>query len=134
MVSSLAQTQQSQDFLASQAATQKLQEQLAQTQQNCDTAAADERAQEQAYKYVAVYYLACLFFCLAAVVSAAVVVAQAQRLLRFAPTRWQTKLCCRCCAMLGSPLPLMEADLALALIPGVFNLQGGKGMLAVGYK
>ena len=51
-MSSVAQTQQSQDFLASQAATQKLQVQLAETQQSCEAAIVAERAQEQAYKCV----------------------------------------------------------------------------------
>ena len=68
MVSSVAQTQQSQDFLASQAATQKLQEQLAETQQSCEAAMADERAQEQAHRHVAfACHLVCLpFNCLPA--------------------------------------------------------------------
>ncbi|KAL3161007.1 hypothetical protein ABBQ38_009393 [Trebouxia sp. C0009 RCD-2024] len=50
MVSSVAETQQSQDFLAGQAATQKLQEQLAQNQQSCEAAIAEERAKEQAHR------------------------------------------------------------------------------------
>ena len=55
MVSSVAQTQQSQDFLASQAATQKLQEQMAETQQSREAAIVDARAQEQAYKCVSIW-------------------------------------------------------------------------------
>lgn len=60
-VSSVAQTQQSQDFLASQAATQKLQEQLTQTQQSCEAAAADERALDQAHRHVV---LGCQLACM----------------------------------------------------------------------
>lgn len=52
MVSSVQESQQSQDFLAGQAATQKLQEQLAQNQQSCEAAIADERAKEQAHRHV----------------------------------------------------------------------------------
>lgn len=111
MVSSIAQTQQSQDFLASQAATQKLQEQLGETRQRHEAAMADERAQEQAHRHVA---FACHLVCLPFNCSpAGAFVVGAQSLL------FQCAACrqCRCCRCMvtGSPLLLVKADLASAL-------------------
>ena len=46
----MKETQQSQDFMATQAAADQLQAQLTQQQQTCEAAAADEQAKEQAHK------------------------------------------------------------------------------------
>ena len=51
MVNSVAQTQQTSEFLATQAANDQLQEQLTQQQQACEAAHADEQAKEQAFRY-----------------------------------------------------------------------------------
>ena len=51
LVISVKETQQSQDFMATQAAADQLQAQLTQQQQACEAAAKDEQAKEQAHKY-----------------------------------------------------------------------------------
>lgn len=98
MVSSVAQTQQSQDFLASQAATQKLQEQLTQTQQSCEAAAADERALDQAHRHVV---LGCHLACMPV----------------------------HCLLVVGSPLLLMQADLAAVLTAVALTCREAMGEL-----
>lgn len=61
MVSSVAETQQSSEFAATQAANQQLQEQLTQQQQACEAAHADEKAKEQAFRYNAIMLAATSF-------------------------------------------------------------------------
>ena len=51
VLASVKETQQSQDFMDTQAQAQQLQEQLTQQQQSCDAAVADEQAKDQAYRY-----------------------------------------------------------------------------------
>lgn len=52
VLASVKETQQSQDFMATQAQAQQLQEQLTQQQQSCEAALADEQAKDHAYRYV----------------------------------------------------------------------------------
>ncbi len=52
LLSSVKETQQSQDFLATQAAAQQLQEQLTENQQSCEAAVADEQAKDQAWRQI----------------------------------------------------------------------------------
>ena len=51
LLSSIKEGEMTEDFMATQAAAEQLQNQLTQQQQTFDTAVADEKAKEQAHKY-----------------------------------------------------------------------------------
>ena len=51
LLSSIKEDEMSEDFMATQAAAEQLQNELTQQQQAFDTAVADEKTKEQAYKY-----------------------------------------------------------------------------------